>query len=82
MDSSEQLLEQILAELRCLNEKAKPTRELMDIQQAAEYIGQKEGTLRHWVRTRKVPFFKVNGSVKFRRSKLDKWIDRNEVSIV
>ncbi len=78
----EKLLGDILAELCLLREQTKPTREVMNIPQAAEYLGQTELTLRDWVRKRKVPFYKVNGSIKFRKTKLDKWIDRNEISMI
>jgi len=80
-DLSEQL-SQVITELRLLREQTKPTREVMSVPEAAEYLGQKELTLRDWVRKRKVPFYKVNGSIKFRKTKLDKWIDRNEISMI
>ena len=79
MDAYLQKLEELISEVRLLREQTKPTREIMSVPQAAEYLGQTEGTLRQWVRKRKVPFYKVNGSIKFRKSKLDRWIDRGEV---
>jgi excisionase family DNA binding protein len=83
MENDPHILEQILTELRRLNDaKASPSREIMSIPQAAEYLGQSESTLRDWVRLRKIPFSKVNGAIKFRKSKLDRWIDRNEVGMI
>ena len=80
MDAYLGKLDELISEVRQLREQTKPTREIMNIPQAAEYLGQTAGTLRQWVRLRKVPFYKVNGSIKFRKSKIDKWIDRNEVA--
>jgi excisionase family DNA binding protein len=83
MDNDSHLLEQILTELRRLNDaKATPAREIMSVSQAAEYLGQSEWTLREWVRMRKVPFYKVNGGIKFRKSKLDRWIDHKEIPML
>jgi len=76
-----QILLEILAELRRLNGQPAPAREIMSIPQAAEYLGQSEHTLREWVRMRKIPFSKVNGTIKFRKSKLDRWLDRNEIAV-
>lgn len=82
MSQISEQLDQILQVLKSLDEKAKPDREVMSILQAAEYLGQSEYTLREWVRLRKIPFFKVNGAIKFRKSRLDKWIDKCEVPML
>ena len=82
MTDTQQLLQDILRVLRNLDEKAKPVREILSIPQAAEYLGQSEHTLREWVRLRRIPFYKVNGTIKFRRSRLDKWINRTEVPMI
>ena len=81
MDETHHLLEQILAELRCRHDGANPVREIMSLPEAAEYLRQSEYTVREWTRLRKVPFHKVNGNIKFRKSRLDRWIDRNEVAV-
>lgn len=82
MDTTPHLLEQILIELRLLNGKTSPVREILSIPQAAEYLGQSEHTIREWVRRRKIPHYKVNGAVKFRKSRLDKWINTNEIAVI
>ena len=79
MDRISKQLDQIIAELRRLNGQQVHAREILSIPQAAEYLGQSEHTIREWVRLRKVPYFKVSGTIKFRRSRLDKWINRGEV---
>lgn len=83
-DSAAFLLAEILKELRRSNDAraAQQTREILSLAQAAEYLGQSEHTLREWVKLHKIPHHKVNGAVKFRRSKLDRWIDRCEVPML
>jgi len=82
MDPAIQILEQILAELRRLNGPAAPAREIMSISQAANYLGQSEHTLRDWVRLLKIPYCKINGTIKFRKSRLDRWIDQHEIAMM
>ena len=48
--------------------------EVMDIDQAAEYLGIKRQTLYSWVFQRKIPFFKIGRLVKFDRKELNRWI--------
>jgi excisionase family DNA binding protein len=83
-DSAAHLLAEILKELRRSNDsqRAERTREILSLPEAANYLGQSEFTIRGWVRMRKIPFSKVNGAIKFRRSKLDRWIDRNEIAVI
>jgi nitrogen PTS system EIIA component len=81
VDNTESVKE-IVDELRRQNKvKTAAEREIMNVREAAEFLGQSEWTLREWVRMRKVPFSKVNGAIKFRKSKLDRWIDRCEVGM-
>ena len=68
--------------LKSIDAKTKPAREIMSVPEAAEYLGQSEYTLREWVRMRKIPFYRVNGAIKFRKSRLDRWIDRGEVAMM
>ncbi|MDA0711265.1 MAG: helix-turn-helix domain-containing protein [bacterium] len=44
---------------------------------AAAYLGCTPGTLRVWVSKRRVPFVRVGRLVRFRKSDLDKWLDKN-----
>ena len=48
--------------------------------EAAQYIGCTSGTLRVWVSKRRVPYIKVGSLVKFRKSDLDRWLDKQAVS--
>ncbi|MCX6640290.1 MAG: helix-turn-helix domain-containing protein [bacterium] len=84
MEQIIQKLDQILTELRRASDAKSSlasTREIMSLHEAAEYLRQSEYTLRKWVRLQQVPFSKINGETKFKRSKLDRWIDRNEVGV-
>lgn len=48
---------------------------LIDINQAADYLGVKKPTLYSWVFQRKIPFIKVGRLVKFDLNKLEKWLE-------
>ena len=50
---------------------------LMDIANAAAYLGISVRTLRKWKDKRLVPFVKLGGLLKFRKSDLDAWIEQN-----
>lgn len=57
----------------------KPDREILNAQQAAEYLGITLDTLRQKVQRRELPHFRMsdkpNGHLRFRQSDLDAWID-------
>ena len=47
----------------------------ISIDEAAEYLGVKPGTIRDWIRKGKdIPANKVGRQWKFKRSELDSWI--------
>jgi excisionase family DNA binding protein len=77
-----EVLREILAELRWQKSRAIAVREMMDIKGVAEYLGQSEHTIREWARMRKIPFHRVNSSIKFRKSRIDKWIDLHEIPML
>ena len=81
MDAFSQKLDELITEVRLIREQAEPVREIMSIPKAAQYLDQSEHTLRKWVKERKVPHSKINGTLKFRKSRLDAWVKRNEVRI-
>ena len=51
-------------------------------EEAADYLGCTEGTLRVWVSKKRVPYVKVGRLVRFRKADLDAWLDRNAVNPV
>lgn len=52
---------------------------LLNIREAATYIGCAPGTLRKWVSQKSVPFIKVGRLVRFREADLDTWLDSQRV---
>ena len=50
-------------------------REVMDIRQAARYLGLSSDTLYKYASTGGVPAFKLGNRWKFKRSRLDQWMD-------
>ena len=53
-----------------------PTREVMDIRLASEYLGISPDTLYMYAATKVLPAFKLGNRWRFRRSRLDEWMDR------
>ena len=48
----------------------------INIDEAADYLGVKSGTIRDWIRKGKeIPARKIGKQWKFKRSKLDTWIE-------
>lgn len=48
-------------------------------EQAAAYIGCTPGTLRVWVSKRRIPFVRVGRLIRFRKTDLDDYLDKNAV---
>lgn len=53
-----------------------PLREVMDIRQAAAYLGISSDTLYKYASESFVPAFKLGNRWRFRRSRLEEWMDR------
>jgi excisionase family DNA binding protein len=52
--------------------------EVMDYRALAVYLKLAEGTLRHYVMDRSIPFVKVGSHVRFLKGEIDKWLlERN-----
>ena len=51
-------------------------REVMDIRQAAEYLGIAADTLYQYAAEGLLPAFKLGNRWRFKRSRLDEWMDR------
>jgi excisionase family DNA binding protein len=54
---------------------------LMTTKQLAEYLSLKPQTLRLWICQRKIPFFKIGGSVRFRRSEIEALLEQGHVGV-
>jgi excisionase family DNA binding protein len=52
--------------------------EVMDYRALAAYLKLAEGTLRHYVMERSIPFVKVGSHVRFLKGEIEKWLlERN-----
>lgn len=68
----------IMAELRVLLEHQRiPSRGYLNLTQAALYLGTPPGTLREWLRTKRLPHYKPGKELLFKRGELDSWMDRH-----
>jgi excisionase family DNA binding protein len=57
------------------------SREVMNIRQASQYLGVSPDTLYKYVNEQKIPAFKLGNRWRFKKSKLDQWMEEksNEV---
>lgn len=55
-------------------QEASGNREVLSLTQAAEFLGVDDRTLRDWMKLHGVPFTKVGGLLRFRRSALLQWL--------
>jgi excisionase family DNA binding protein len=49
--------------------------EVMDYRGLAAYLKTAEGTLRHDVMARRIPFIKIGVRVRFSKREIDKWLE-------
>jgi excisionase family DNA binding protein len=52
------------------------TREVMDIRQASNYLGISADSLYRYASTGFIPAFRLGNRWRFRKSRLDEWMDR------
>lgn len=51
------------------------SREVMNIRQASQYLGVSADTLYKYVNEQKIPAFKLGNRWRFKKSKLDQWME-------
>ncbi len=51
------------------------SREVMNIRQASQYLGVSPDTLYKYVYEEKIPAFKLGNRWRFKKSKLDQWME-------
>jgi excisionase family DNA binding protein len=49
---------------------------LLSVDEAAEYLGIRPSTLKHWAQTNKIEFVRIGKFLKFRREGLEAFIAR------
>ena len=55
------------------------TREILNADQASEYLGLKKELIYKLTHTKKIPFYKPTGHILFRKSELDEWVNESRV---
>ena len=56
------------------------SREVMNIRQASEYLGVSPDTLYKYVNEQKIPAFKLGNRWRFKKSKLDEWMEEKSMA--
>ena len=51
--------------------------QLMTIEEVAEYLRVKKRTVYDWVKNGKIPAVKAVGQWRFKKEKIDAWLDNN-----
>jgi excisionase family DNA binding protein len=57
------------------------SREVMNIRQASQYLGVSPDTLYKYVNEQKIPAFKLGNRWRFKKSKLDQWMEEKSTQI-
>ncbi|MBN1869478.1 MAG: helix-turn-helix domain-containing protein [Candidatus Omnitrophica bacterium] len=55
-----------------------PDRELMTIEEVADYLRVKKRTVYEWVKNRKIPAIKTVGQWRFKKVQIDNWLDNHQ----
>ena len=58
------------------------SREVMNIRQASQYLGVSPDTLYKYVGEQKIPAFKLGNRWRFKKSKLDQWMEEKSSQMV
>lgn len=68
----------LLAEFRALLEHERvPARGYLNLSQTSAYLSTAPGTVREWIRTKRLSFYKPGRELLFKRHELDQWMDRH-----
>lgn len=59
----------------------KMEKRLFNIKEVSDYTGIPINTLYAWANRKKIPYIKLNGSIKFEIHHIDKWIKKNTIKI-
>ena len=60
---------------------ASPVREVMDIRQAADYLGISADSLYRYASENTVPAFRLGNRWRFKKSRLDAWMDEQSTGV-
>lgn len=57
------------------------SREVMNVRQASQYLGVSADTLYKYVGEQKIPAFKLGNRWRFKKSKLDEWMEEKSSQV-
>jgi excisionase family DNA binding protein len=57
------------------------SREVMNVRQASQYLGVSPDTLYKYVGEQKIPAFKLGNRWRFKKSKLDEWMEEKSSQV-
>ena len=57
------------------------SREVMNVRQASQYLGVSPDTLYKYVGEQKIPAFKLGNRWRFKKSKLDQWMEEKSMQL-
>jgi len=66
----------IVSEKPIVSGQIKKQKEILNTEEAASFLGIKKTTLYDWVNQKKIPHMKVGRLLKFRKSDLEKWLEK------
>lgn len=66
----------IVSEKRIVSEQISKEKQLLNTEEASEFLGIRKNTLYEWIIQKKIPYIKVGRLVKFRREDLENWLKR------
>jgi excisionase family DNA binding protein len=66
----------IVSEKGVVSARISKEKQLMDTNEASEFLGISKNTLYEWVVQNKVPYIKVGRLVKFRKGDLEEWLKK------
>lgn len=73
-------LDQIQADLASLRTARIGRSDIMDFQETLRYLKIRPGTLRDWIRLRRIPFHRAGRRILFRARDLDAWLEARKVA--
>ncbi len=53
----------------------------INIEEAANYLGNKVTTIRKWIKDKKIPCHKIGKLWKFKKSELDTWVKSGDSAL-
>jgi excisionase family DNA binding protein len=65
-----------------MTDEHKSNEPLMNAEEVGEYLGLTKGTIYQKVSKGEIPFLKLGHTVRFRRSEIDQWIEKQNAARV